>query len=886
MLDEISRLNAALKGRYRIERELGEGGTATVYLAHDVRHDRHVAIKVLKPDLAAVIGAERFLAEIKTTANLQHPHILPLHDSGEVDGFLFYVMPFVDGESLGDRLDREKQLPVEDAVDIASAVAGALDYAHRHDVIHRDIKPANILIHDGQPVVADFGIALAVTNAGGDRLTETGTSIGTPFYMSPEQASGDQEVGARSDVYSLGCVLYEMLVGDPPHTGSTAQAVLARILTETPSAPSAVRAAVPPNVEGAVLKALERLPADRFGTAADFSRALAEPAFRHGVAGPVATGTRSGPWKGAAIGLGLTAVLATAGLLTFLFADDSTPPVARYAVGLPSGHHALGEAGSNVTISPDGSAIVYAGPLQNRIGQQLWLRQRDRLRPSIVANTEGALSPVFSPDGSRIAFWEGGALRVKSLGGEPPREILSEAAEGHRSGLAWSDDGHLYFSKQSELWRVPAAGGEPEVAVPLGPDEDDAWVRWPDALPSGRGVLFTMADRGPVQDIESWTIMVLDTRSGERRPLLAGVFARYARSGHIVYLTPDGTLLAAPFDLGSLEIAGDPVALATEVRVGLNAVHLDVADDGTLVYLAGGSEERVRPVWVSREGLVQIVDPNWSGRIRFPSLSPDGSRVAVDILSESNNVWIKQLDQGPLLRLTLHESGGGRAAWTPDGNAVSFFSSRGGNDDVWTRQADGSRPAELTFDGVSSIHEMLWSPNGEWLVFRTSGGRGIYAVRPGVDDEPVRLVATDAGGLFSPTLSPDGRYMAFMSRETGRHEISVVPFPNTADARWAVSTGGGRNPRWSPVGDEIFFLDAADNMVSVPVETEPTFTHGPARVLFSARSHVVEEYVRPPYDVTTDGQRFLMLQPVAGAPENQLVVVQGFDQVLEQQVGR
>ena len=207
MSDPISRLNAALAGRYAIERELGEGGMATVYLADDIKHERKVALKVLKPELAAVVGAERFLSEIKVTANLNHPHILPLHDSGEADGFLFYAMPYVEGESLRDRIDREKQLPVDEAVRIATAVANALDHAHRHKVIHRDIKPANILLQDGEPVVADFGIALAIGAAGSNRLTETGLSLGTPYYMSPEQATGDQPVGASTDTYALGSVL-------------------------------------------------------------------------------------------------------------------------------------------------------------------------------------------------------------------------------------------------------------------------------------------------------------------------------------------------------------------------------------------------------------------------------------------------------------------------------------------------------------------------------------------------------------------------------------------------------------------------------------------------------------------------------------------------------
>src|SRR5512135_1713402 len=228
------RLRASLADRYRIERELGAGGMATVYLAEDLKHDRRVAVKVLRPELAAVIGADRFLAEIRTTANLQHPHILPLFDSGAADSFLFYVMPFVEGESLRDRLVREKQLPIGDAVRIATEVAGALDYAHRHGVIHRDIKPENILIHDGRALVADFGIALAASKAGGTRMTETGMSLGTPHYMSPEQAMGERDITPAADIYALGCVLYEMLVGDPPFTGPTAQAIVAKLLTSEP----------------------------------------------------------------------------------------------------------------------------------------------------------------------------------------------------------------------------------------------------------------------------------------------------------------------------------------------------------------------------------------------------------------------------------------------------------------------------------------------------------------------------------------------------------------------------------------------------------------------------------------------------------------------------
>jgi serine/threonine protein kinase len=278
-MSNVDRLADALADRYRIEHELGAGGMATVYLAHDLKHDREVAIKVLHPDLVAALGGERFLSEIKTTAKLQHPHILPLLDSGEADGLLYYVMPLVTGETLRARLERERQLPIADAVRIAREVAGALDYAHRHGVIHRDIEPENILLHDGSALVADFGISLAVQTAAGSRMTQTGLSLGTPQYMSPEQAMGERTIDARSDVYALGAVTYEMLTGQPPFTGATVQAIVAKVLTERATSIRTTRDTVPAHVEAAVMTALAKLPADRFADARSFADALTDAQF-------------------------------------------------------------------------------------------------------------------------------------------------------------------------------------------------------------------------------------------------------------------------------------------------------------------------------------------------------------------------------------------------------------------------------------------------------------------------------------------------------------------------------------------------------------------------------------------------------------------------------
>src|SRR5687767_11817139 len=364
-MDPLAQLQTSLAERYRVDRQIGVGGMATVYLARDLRHDRNVALKLLKPELGAVLGVERFLSEIRVTANLQHPHLLPLFDSGEADGLLYYVMPFVEGESLRGRLDREKQLPVNEAIRITIAVAGALDYAHRHNVVHRDLKPENILLQDGQPVVSDFGIALAVTNAGGTRVTQTGLSLGTPAYMSPEQATGDRLIDARSDIYSLAAVLYEMLTGEPPHTGATVQAIIARVLTDKVRSVRSTRDMVPENVDAAVQRALAKLPADRFASAKEFADALQDPRYtlpmhattvaQPTIASPAGmTGriARYAPWALAAA-TGAVALFS----LTRRSPDAELALPARFELTLPESLVFRGLAG-DMAISPDGSQIA------------------------------------------------------------------------------------------------------------------------------------------------------------------------------------------------------------------------------------------------------------------------------------------------------------------------------------------------------------------------------------------------------------------------------------------------------------------------------------------------------------------------------------------------
>ena len=496
MTDPITRLNSALEGRYRVERQIGEGEMATVYLAEDLRHERKVALKVLKPELAAVVGAERFLAEIKTTANLQHPHILPLFDSGQAEEFLYYVMPYVEGDTLRDKIDREKQLSIEDALKITEGVASALDHAHKHGIVHRDIKPDNILLNpEGEPTVADFGIALAVAQAGGGRVTQTGLSLGTPHYMSPEQATGDRDVDPRADVYALGSVLYEMLTGDPPYQGSTAQAVLAKILTDPAPAPTSVRVSIPPNVDGAIRKALGKLPADRFASAQDFARALSNPVFRHGEAEVMAWAATSSHWRTLAIGASCAfGMLALWAWLRPNTPETGTTVVQRTVILLPPGQQLSIPHGQAFpfALSPDGSVLVYAGVREGRTS--LYLRPLDSFESTELVGTEGARQPFFSWDGAQIGFFANRQLHRVPVDGGAPFQITE--VQGLLAGASWGPNDTIVYSTGQELLKVSAAGGEPapfelqvsavrDLGVPV------TSGTWPHHLPDGEHLLIS-----------------------------------------------------------------------------------------------------------------------------------------------------------------------------------------------------------------------------------------------------------------------------------------------------------------------------------------------------------------------------------------------------------
>jgi serine/threonine-protein kinase len=878
-------LAAALADRYRIERELGQGGMATVYLAEDLRHKRRVAVKVLKPELAAMLGAERFVHEITTTASLQHPHILPLFDSGSADGFLYYVMPFIDGETLRGKLDRETQLGIDEAVRITASVADALDYAHRHGVIHRDIKPENILLHDGRPMVADFGIALALSAAAGGRMTETGLSLGTPHYMSPEQATAEKDLTSRSDIYSLGSVLYEMLTGDPPHTGASAQQIIMKIVTEEAPPVTRLRKAVPPNVAAAVSKAVEKLPADRFATAKDFADALTNPAWTRpsGEAGIVTTAT-GGHWKPLAIGATCAALALAATTLWAWRRPELPRPVTRFTITFPDS-----QVPQTMQLSEDGRRLVYPAPNSEGV-VHLWVKERSRADPMPIAGTENPQGFRLSPDGEWLAYVQNRKVRTMRIGGGPVTTVADSVSIG---GVAWLDDGTLiYTSLGFEVRSVPATGGAPTVLWKP-PMVARAPVLY-NPLPRGRGLLFTLCSAGCGEA----DLYAFDRRSGEAKLLIPDVLqAWHLPTGHLAYVTREAQLLVVPFDLEALETRGtaNPALGGIGLFAGL-IPNFAVSGTGTVIFerrsRTGGRVSGGRLVWVDRSGRSAPVDSAWTFDLQYGlgnngwSLSPDGKLLAIGLTTESGeDVWIRELATGRLSRLTFDTAGEFRPRWSPDGRSVTYLSAA--DFTLRQRRADGSGGEEV-LSRSGRIFEGFWATDGTSLVLRIGGETGagrrdIVSARPGADAARP-LAANPAFDESAAAISPDGKWLAYQSDETGTTQVFVRPFPETEGGKWQASATGGQAPLWAHSGRELFYVDPARNMVVVPVAGGATPGLGAPRVLFPLGVDLYlndpEHYT--PFDISPDDERFLMVQEAGaadGAPSTFVLIENWFEEL-------
>jgi serine/threonine-protein kinase len=892
MAEQTDRLNAALAGRYLIERHLGEGGMASVYLCADLKHDRHVALKLLKPELSAVLGGDRFVQEIKTTAALQHPHILPLFDSGVADGFLFYVMPFIDGETLRDKLSRETQLGVDEALRIAQEVLDALHYAHENGIVHRDVKPENILLHGGHAMVADFGIALAVSAAAGGRMTETGLSLGTPHYMSPEQATAEKEITPRSDVYSLASVLYEMLAGQPPHVGGPAQQVIMRIITEQCRPVSEFRKNVPPNVVAALEKALEKLPADRFDSAKAFSEALDNPGFTTTTLGTEATTGHPGRARNFTrpfIAVSALAAVTTVAALWGWLRPAPEPMVSRYRTMLwDTAQVRPGLVASGVAISPDGGTVVFRD--NTGTGRRLFAKQRDQLEATAVTGTDDAIvAPRFSPDGAWIAFVTGdGKLKKVPRGGGASVVLADSANTGNPSSVAWLDDGTILYVDQGYGLRGVGQDGGTARQIWQQPDLADTTTRAVvnvAGLPGGKRALITACTNVCAKS----DLRVLDLETLESTVLVPDVLAAWSLPGGLVaFVRKDGGMLAAPLDVGAARFKRPPVPMLDGVRVPTCcSVDAAVSANGTLIYVAGRSaakNTRYQPAWVTRNGTSTPVDTGWTVAISQNctcsgglTLSPDGSRLALSVervaLSGNGDIFVKQLDAVPYALMPLTFAGDGVSPrWTANGRSVIYGEAEGDNDPVsWVvrRRADGTGGVDtLSPPRPHSIIEVVPTQDTTQFILRyeiNGDGRDIMLGHRG-DTIATPLMADPGFAEIFPALSPDGRWLAYASDETGRFEVYVRPFPDVNARRVQVSQSGGTEPRWSHSGRELFYRNGAGELVAASVVPAAAFTLGSQAVLFDASRFYYGDAARS-YDVAPGDQRFVFLERARSANE-------------------
>ncbi len=855
MTEPAARLTSALAGRYTIERELGQGGMATVYLAHDVRHDRAVAIKVLHPELAAALGGERFLSEIKTTAKLQHPHILPLLDSGAADGLLFYVMPFVPGETLRARLERERQLPIAAAVRIAREVADALGDAHAHGIVHRDIKPENILLQGEHALVADFGIALAVQQAGGQRMTQTGLSLGTPQYMAPEQAMGEKAVDHRADVYALGAVTHEMLAGEPPFTGPTLQAIVAKVIADSPRPLRELRKSVPEHVEAAVLQALEKLPADRFASAVEFSAALEARAVSgiesRALQLSALRSSRLLPWAGwaAAILLAVVAVWAWRRPAPAL-------PIAmarRVAVQIPL----VGDFRNprqSFALSYDGSVLVHESYGGSSVA--IRLRRMDDLHSEPIRGTEGGIGPFLSPDGEQLGFFRAAEMIVVPVVGGSPVEVkgASVMAEGSPS---WTGDGRiLYTNERGGLALIAPDGSRIDTLTrPTAPERHLS----PIMLRGGRTVVY-MATASDINDSRIDALAV-DTRQ-TKTLVSGGVMTPQYADGFLFFARTDGayaTLSSIRFDPAKAEVRGEPIALGDQVnRSRFGTAHYAVAS-GVLLY-----RPRSRTFLVEADATgatTRLVDEN--GSWHHPRYSPDGSRIVLDLAQAGGrDVWVFDRGSKTLSRVTrigdAHDP-----AWLPNGREVSYFSFKLGGLPLRISAADGSgEPRAIEFKGgfipTELVNPGAWLPDGKSYVGSVSEGGSpgdIWVIA--VDGSQARRVVASPFDEQAPAVSSDGAWLAYQSNETGRNEVYVRSLTDAA-SRVQVSNAGGLGPSWDRRRPILYYVQLDESRLRLEAATLHTALLSVASrktVIANLAAELSDNHAN--YDVHPLGDRFV-----------------------------
>jgi len=840
-------------GHYHILDKLGAGGMGEVYRARDTRLNRDVALKVLLEAFASdAQRMARFEREAQVLASLNHPNIAAIYGLEESEGVRAIVMEYVPGEVL------KGPLPVNDALPLARQIAEALEYAHDRGVIHRDLKPANVKVTpEGNVKVLDFGLAKALDD---DRAatasqnsptlslaaTRAGVILGTAAYMSPEQAKA-KPVDRRADIWAFGVVLAEMLTGRQLYGGENAPETLAFVMLKDPQL-EGLPADTPAAIRQLLRRCLEKDPRRRLRDIGEARIVLEAPLEAPALPVEPAPG-RAEARRGlkAAPLLAATALLASLAIWGWLRTPRPTPRfVARWTSSIQS--PAFYPA---VTLSSDGSRLAYAGSARGV--NQVHVRLLEQLEAKPFSGTDGAQFLFFSPDGQWIGYIAQAKLKkVPVTGGAS----ITLCDAGPPFGASWGPDDTIIFATglAAGLKRVPAAGGAPKDLATPDSKKGESGFLWPQFLPGGRAVLFTILTGGSADEAR---VAVLNLRSGERKVLVeGGSNARYVPTGHVVYGRA-GALFAVPFDAGRLQVMGNPVPILEGVSWASSVGFADFSfsDAGTLVYVPGGASESRTLVWVDRKGTATPAPAPGRGYLR-PALSPDGTRVALEIRdSAKQDIWIYELTRGTLTRLTF-EFENSNPIWTPNGKRVTYRSQRPDKGGLYWAPADGSGPPEPLLALQGRVRPGAWTPDGKTLAFEqgTSGSENIWML-PAAGDPPAerkpRPVLQAPYREWEPQLSPDGRWLAYTSNESARNEVYVQPFPGPG-GKWQISTDGGIQPRWARSGRELYYRNG-DRMMSVDIATSPSFRAGTPQVLF-------EGHYESAYAVALDSRRFLMLK--------------------------
>jgi serine/threonine-protein kinase len=854
-------------GSYEIVAWLGAGGMGEVYRARDTRLDRTVAIKVLGAHrIADPQMRQRFDREARAVGALSHPHICHLNDVGHHDGIDFLVMEFLEGETLAARLARGR-LALDETLRYGCEMAEALAEAHAHAIVHRDLKPANVMITKSGIKLLDFGLAklpapdsaaASLSTLGPTRetpLTEEGTVLGTWPYMAPEQLEG-KDADARTDIFSFGAMLYEMSTGARAFEGESHASLIAAILRQDPPAFAARDAAAPPALERVVRKCLAKSPGARWQTARDLADALRWIAEERTSTSQIAPKVSDGRGARAMRWPWVAAMVAAAGLGAAIAwnvgrVNIPDPPVRRFVIDPPPASRI---ATSQFAISPDGRAIVYEGLMGRRTS--LYVRSLDQLDARPIPGTENGVYPTFSPDGEWVAFLVGNTVKKASRTSGAPPVTLAEFPGIIDHSIAWLPDNSIVLGRFGiGLFRVPAEGGTPVELTTADTEHGEIDHHNPRWLPGGKALLITR-HRGS----EAWDVAVLIRGTGTIRVVVPDAFdARYVSSGHLVFARGE-TLLAAPFDLEQLEVSGPEVALVDRVMTALNngAARYGIADDGTLVYVPALSRAGRTLAWLAPNGDITAL-PLAPQAFNRPSLSPDGKRLAVQIDDgSSHDIWISDLVTGTFNRMTF-DGASEAPIWTPDGQRLTFSVTKKGRREVYWEPIDGTAAAELLVSDAHSVWAGSWSPDGQRLLFTR---------QPPTDQNDIGLL--DLGPRRAtmmlaaqhveqhPRLSPNGRWLAYSSDETGRAEVVVTAFGGNGGKR-QISSGGGVAPVWSRDGRTLYFRSGSDYL-AVDVGHLPSSIGKPTVIskgLPPARGY---GFGHPGFDVASDG-RLLIVQP-------------------------